>query len=247
MEAEKIFALDIGTRKILGVVMQKVSSNYRVLDSEMVEHRTRAMYDGQIHDVEAVAAAIQTVKEALEGKLQIKLETAAVAAAGRALKTARGKVNKHRNNMNEISRMEVRALEIEAVQQAQYELAQTETGTGENNNYICAGYSVVSQALEGQGLASLVGQVGSEIDIEVIANHIDHVVKLIGIDHVAFGSDFDGVDGMLPTGLENPSKYPNLIYRLLKRGYSDDDIEKICYKNMFRVWNKVEEVAKSSR
>jgi len=86
-----------------------------------------------------------------------------------------------------------------------------------------------------------------EVDIEVIANHIDHVVKLIGIDHVAFGSDFDGVDGMLPTGLENPSKYPNLIYRLLKRGYSDDDIEKICYKNMFRVWNKVEEVAKSSR
>lgn len=176
MEAEKIFALDIGTRKILGVVMQKVSSNYRVLASEMVEHRTRAMYDGQIHDVEAVAAAIQTVKEALEGKLQIKLETAAVAAAGRALKTARGKVNKHRNNMNEISRMEVRALEIEAVQQAQYELAQTETGTGENNNYICAGYSVVSQALEGQGLASLVGQVGSEIDIEVIATFLPRVV-----------------------------------------------------------------------
>ena len=85
-----------------------------------------------------------------------------------------------------------------------------------------------------------------EVDIEVIANHIDHIVKLAGIDHVAFGSDFDGVGGMLPKGLEDPSKYPNLIYRLLKRGYTESDIEKICYKNLFRVWNKVEEVAKVS-
>jgi len=81
-------------------------------------------------------------------------------------------------------------------------------------------------------------------DVEMVANHIDHVVKLTGIDHVGFGSDFDGVDGRLPTGLEDPSKYPNLIYVLLKRGYTEEDIAKICYKNVWRVWNQVEQVAK---
>jgi len=54
------------------------------------------------------------------------------------------------------------------------------------------------------------------------------------------------VDGELPTGLEDVSKYPNLIYTLLKRGYTEEDIAKICYKNMWRVWNKVEQVAKGS-
>jgi len=83
-----------------------------------------------------------------------------------------------------------------------------------------------------------------EVDIERVVDHMDHIVKLIGIDHVAFGSDFDGVDGMLPNGLADVSMYPNLIYRLLKRGYAESDVEKICYKNIWRVWNKVEEVAK---
>lgn len=82
-------------------------------------------------------------------------------------------------------------------------------------------------------------------NIETVANHIDNVVKIAGIDHVGFGSDFDGVSGSLPVGLDDVSKYPDLIYTLLKRGYSDEDIEKICYKNAFRVWNKVIDVSKS--
>ncbi len=79
--------------------------------------------------------------------------------------------------------------------------------------------------------------------IEKVADHIDNVVKLAGVDHVGFGSDYDGVSGNLPTGLEDVSKYPDLIYTLLKRGYTEEDIEKICYKNVFRVWNKVIEVS----
>lgn len=82
-------------------------------------------------------------------------------------------------------------------------------------------------------------------DVEMVANHIDHVVKLAGIDHVGIGSDFDGVDGELPTGLEDVSCYPNLIYALLKRGYTEADIEKICYANTWRVWNNAIEVAKN--
>lgn len=80
-------------------------------------------------------------------------------------------------------------------------------------------------------------------DLDIVANHIDHVVQIAGIDHVGFGSDFDGVGDSLPTGLKDVSQYPNLIYTLLKRGYSEEDIAKICYKNVWRVWNRVQEVA----
>lgn len=76
-------------------------------------------------------------------------------------------------------------------------------------------------------------------DLDMVVNHIDHVVKLAGIDHVGFGSDFDGVGDSLPTGLKDVADYPNLIYALLKRGYSEEDIEKICSGNLFRVWNTV--------
>jgi len=78
--------------------------------------------------------------------------------------------------------------------------------------------------------------------VQMVADHIDHVVKIAGIDHVGFGSDFDGVT-CLPRGLEDVSMMPNLIAELLKRGYSDEDISKICYKNTFRVWRAVEAAA----
>lgn len=80
-------------------------------------------------------------------------------------------------------------------------------------------------------------------DVKTVADHIDRVVELAGIDHVGIGSDYDGVGDSLPTGLKDVSQYPNLIYELLRRGYSPEDIEKICYKNVWRVWNKVIEVS----
>jgi membrane dipeptidase len=80
-------------------------------------------------------------------------------------------------------------------------------------------------------------------DLEMVADHIDRVVKLAGINHVGFGSDFDGVGDSLPTGLKDVSDFPNLIYTLLKRGYSDEDLEKICSGNVIRVWRAVEAAA----
>ncbi len=77
-------------------------------------------------------------------------------------------------------------------------------------------------------------------DLTMVANHIDHAVQLAGIDHVGFGSDFDGVGDSLPTGLKDVADYPNLIAELIKRGYRDEDIEKICSGNLFRVWEAVE-------
>jgi len=80
-------------------------------------------------------------------------------------------------------------------------------------------------------------------DVKTVANHIDHVVALAGIDHVGIGSDFDGVGDSLPIGLKDVSQYPNLIRELLERGYSESDIAKICYQNVFRVWRAVEAAA----
>lgn len=80
-------------------------------------------------------------------------------------------------------------------------------------------------------------------DVATVADHIDHVVRLVGIDHVGLGSDFDGVGDSLPTGLKDVSAYPNLIAQLLARGYSEADIEKVASGNVLRVWAEVERIA----
>lgn len=105
---------------------------------------------------------------------------------------------------------------------------------------------LTSKDPEAQPIIEQFGKQHKELfsDVEKVADHIDHVVKLIGIDHVGIGSDFDGVGDSLPLGLKDVSAYPNLIFVLLKRGYSPEDIEKICYKNVFRVWNEVISVSK---
>jgi membrane dipeptidase len=80
-------------------------------------------------------------------------------------------------------------------------------------------------------------------DVTDVADHIDRVVALAGIDHVGLGSDFDGVGDSLPTGLKDVSQYPNLIAVLLERGYGEEDVEKICGGNLLRVWREVERIA----
>jgi membrane dipeptidase len=82
-------------------------------------------------------------------------------------------------------------------------------------------------------------------DVKDVVKHIDHVVKLVGIDHVGLGSDFDGVGDTLPDGLKDVSQYSNLVYELLKAGYSDEDIIKICSGNTLRVWSQAEKYAAS--
>ena len=105
-----------------------------------------------------------------------------------------------------------------------------------------AGYQQGSEAyvrrFEEQRKAHPIGSV------EDIVAQINHVVSLTSIDHVGLGSDFDGVFA-LPHGMQDVSMYPNLIYHLLKEGYSDEDIRKILGENALRVWSDVEEVARA--
>lgn len=79
---------------------------------------------------------------------------------------------------------------------------------------------------------------------EMLMAHFEHAIKIAGIDHVGIGSDFDGVDGLLPPGMEDVSKLPNITYELLKRGYSEADIKKVLGENLLRVLGEVEAAAK---
>jgi membrane dipeptidase len=72
-----------------------------------------------------------------------------------------------------------------------------------------------------------------------VADHIDRVKALVGIDHVGLGSDYEGVGPTLPVGLEDVSRYPKLLRVLIDRGYTDEELEKLCSGNVLRVWQQV--------
>ncbi|MBX7080443.1 MAG: dipeptidase [Nannocystaceae bacterium] len=76
--------------------------------------------------------------------------------------------------------------------------------------------------------------------VEQVADHVEHVIALVGVDHVGLGSDFDGVGDSLPAGLRDVSEYPNLVRVLLERGHDRVAIEKLLGGNVLRVWEAVE-------
>jgi membrane dipeptidase len=83
--------------------------------------------------------------------------------------------------------------------------------------------------------------------VDDVADHILHVIGLVGIDHVGLGSDYEGVGDSLPVGLKDASSYPNLIRVLLGRGLAEEDIGKLCSGNIFRVWQAVADHAAGAR
>ena len=85
------------------------------------------------------------------------------------------------------------------------------------------------------------------VRIEAVLDQIDYGVRLVGIDHIGIGSDFDGVGGALPEGLKTAADFPNLIAGLQSRGYRDADIRRILGGNLLRVWRRVEKIASASR
>jgi len=80
--------------------------------------------------------------------------------------------------------------------------------------------------------------------LSMVIDHIDHIAKVAGIDHVGLGSDFDGVSGQLPEGLDSPADLPKITAALMARGYSAEDCRKILGGNLLRVFREVEQVSK---
>ncbi|KAJ3034986.1 dipeptidase 1 (renal) [Rhizophlyctis rosea] len=86
----------------------------------------------------------------------------------------------------------------------------------------------------------------SKANLSQVADHIEHIAKVGGVEHVGFGSDFDGITSV-PEGLEDVTKYPNLVAELLRRGFSDKEVEGIIGENLLRVFGKVEKVKGAMR
>jgi membrane dipeptidase len=80
--------------------------------------------------------------------------------------------------------------------------------------------------------------------LSILIDHIDHIAKVAGVDHVGLGSDFDGVSGQLPQGIDSPADLPKITAALMERGYSAEDCRKILGGNLLRVFREVEQVAK---
>jgi membrane dipeptidase len=85
------------------------------------------------------------------------------------------------------------------------------------------------------------------VTLAQVADHIDHIAKVAGIDHVGIGSDYDGVDNSLPDGLESVATYPALLAEMLRRGWSDADVAKLAGGNVLRVMAQAEKVAASMK
>ena len=166
-----ILALDIGTRKVAGLVVRATaSSELELVSAEIAEHETRAVLDGQIHDIPSVSALIRRVVDGLEERCQVKLERAAVAAAGRALVTHPGTASIKISPLNKITEQDVRTLELESVVSAQRDLLRAAASAPTlSDRYFCVGYSVVRYELDGNPIGNLIGQRGEVIAVDTIA------------------------------------------------------------------------------
>ncbi|QAS53915.1 cell division protein FtsA [Halobacillus litoralis] len=171
---EKIFALDIGTRSIVGLILEQEDDDFHLLDHLTIEHQERSMLDGQIHDIRLVADIINKVKVELEKKYG-PLKSVCVAAAGRALKTKRSSISTSIKDQPLIDDEMVSHIELSAVQQAQVELAK-ETNEEDHSHYYCVGYSVLHYYLDGHPIGSLIDQQGEETTVEIIATFLPKVV-----------------------------------------------------------------------
>ena len=169
---ERIFALDIGTRSVIGIVAEKEAAGLKIVATERQEHKTRAMLDGQIHDVPQVAAIIKDVKTALAKKTG-PLQHAAVAAAGRALYTMTAEAEMEISGI--ITSEQERALDFAGVQAAQAKLASSNT-IEDPTTYYCVGYSTVRYLLDDVQLKTLVGQRGKAAKATVIATFLPRQV-----------------------------------------------------------------------
>ncbi|MFA5523977.1 MAG: cell division FtsA domain-containing protein [Tissierellales bacterium] len=171
---DKIFSLDIGTRTVIGIVGELYDNNFKILASEIIEHDKRNMYDGQIHDINSVADVVRRVKVRLEEKLNVKLEKVAIAAAGRALKTHRARLEIEADSSVEIDSRLVESLEMEAIQSAQGSL--DESTKAEDNRYYCVGYTVVNYYLDGNFMENLEGHRGNRIGVDILATFLPYTV-----------------------------------------------------------------------
>ncbi len=173
----RLLALDIGTRKVTGLIIDVSAADRKIMAIETQEHRTRAMLDGQIHDIPMVAEVVSQVRSRLEQAAGCRLESAAVAAAGRMLCTMRGKAHQYLDSAKKLGEQDVLQLEYAAVLDAQQQLSTSHGGSRRfTEQFHCVGFSVTGYFLDESPIGNLYGQRGSLAGCEVIATFLPRVV-----------------------------------------------------------------------
>lgn len=173
-QGQLVFGLDIGTRSIVGTVGYLNGNKFHVLAQREKEHETRAMLDGQIHDIGKVGETINTVKKQLEEDLNRNLTEVCIAAAGRVLRTVTTKVEYSFESEKEITDEDIYTLETLGVEQA-YEEFQKVNDT--DMKFYCVGYTAMRYYMNGYQIGNLEGHKAKTIATELIATFLpDDVV-----------------------------------------------------------------------
>lgn len=165
-----IFALDIGTRSIIGLVGSVEDEKLHVLAIEKEEHSRRAMIDGQIEDIEQVAKVARHVKERLEEKLECALTNVCVAAAGRALKTQKAFCELELDKPQHVDEELIGRLEAGAIEKAEEAFSQEMDQSGKQ--FFLVGYSVTQYLLDNYPISDLLDHQGQRISADVIATFL---------------------------------------------------------------------------
>ena len=169
-----VFGLDIGTRSIVGTVGYIVNDKFHVVGQCVKEHETRAMLDGQIHDIMKVGSTIKSVKETLEKKLNVTLSDVCIAAAGRVLKTVTTTTEHVFDAEKEIDNEDIYNLLMDGVEQAYADFS----GVNDSDlKFYCVGYTPMRYYMNGYQIGNLEGHKASKISCELIATFLpDDVV-----------------------------------------------------------------------
>ncbi|MGN0695488.1 MAG: pilus assembly protein PilM [Oscillospiraceae bacterium] len=162
----EVFALDIGTRTVVGVLGHVSDDTFVVDDCCSVPHKSRAMTDGQIEDIDEVAKIAGRVKAQLEEKNNITLTEVSIAAAGRALKTCRTKASIDIEDKGYINDEMLKSLEMDAIADAQDSLDEKSSG---GSSFYCVGNTVVKYFLDDYPIKSLKGHRGKTASAEILA------------------------------------------------------------------------------
>ncbi len=170
-----IFALDIGTRTVVGVVGMMVDEMFHVVDCEVVPHAKRSMMDGQIEDIDEVAKIVEKAKRALEERQNMKFTNVAIAAAGRALKTECVNIELEIPTDEPISEQLAESFEMEAISTAQQRIDSVQE-EAESISFYCVGYNIIGYELDGYKMKSIKGHRGKKIQVEVIAAFLPSMV-----------------------------------------------------------------------
>lgn len=164
-----VFGLDIGTRSVVGTVGYMNDGQFNVIAQAVEKHQTRAMLDGQIHDIGKVGATIRVVKEKLEQQTDIHLTDVCIAAAGRVLRTVRTNYEYEYPESHDITDEDIYNLDSAAVQQAYSEFLQKNTS---DLKFYLVGYSVMHYYLDGYQIANLEGHNAGKVSVELIATFL---------------------------------------------------------------------------